>query len=344
MSAGVTHCGSPTGPSSVTRPAASIVRKAKHFSCPSSTGSVNSGVVMSAAFRAVAFGGVPRVTSYSGRRAPRLAPSTSPSASSRRARRPTRPAPAEPAAAAPRRCQIRRRAGVPRTRRPRSASSRRASRRRGGSRRTTRALRVSSLVSGGAPAARRGRVGRAHGDRSSIRLRRRHQLRRRRRRRAFERRRARRPRPDRSPPASSRHDWPPARSGAASCRSSPRSAARSLTAAGAGRSGASGGPFLPHADTPPDRPTRTTAAAVLGSRHLTGCTATSRRFARCRPACDRRRLASIDDRAAAELRRVKRDFVEQPLHHGVQPPRADVLGALVDERRAARRCARSRRR
>ena len=43
--------------------------------------------------------------------------------------------------------------------------------------------------------------------------------------------------------------------------------------------------------------------------------------------------ASIADRPAAELGRVERHLVEQPLQHGVQPARADVLGPLVDERR-----------
>src|SRR4029453_11960479 len=36
-----------------------------------------------------------------------------------------------------------------------------------------------------------------------------------------------------------------------------------------------------------------------------------------------------DDLLAAELRRVERHLVEQPLQHRVQPARADVLGALV---------------
>ncbi len=40
-----------------------------------------------------------------------------------------------------------------------------------------------------------------------------------------------------------------------------------------------------------------------------------------------------DDALRAEVRRVEAEILEQPLHHGVQPPRPDVRRAFVDPRR-----------
>ena len=42
---------------------------------------------------------------------------------------------------------------------------------------------------------------------------------------------------------------------------------------------------------------------------------------------------SIASRRSAQVRRVEADLLEQALHHGVEAPRADVLGARVHRRR-----------
>ena len=47
---------------------------------------------------------------------------------------------------------------------------------------------------------------------------------------------------------------------------------------------------------------------------------------------------------SAQVRPLERDLVEQLLHHRVQPARADVLGALVDDGREVGDAADRRRR
>ena len=43
--------------------------------------------------------------------------------------------------------------------------------------------------------------------------------------------------------------------------------------------------------------------------------------------------SSIEHALLGQVRPLEGDLVEQLLHHGVEPTRADVLGALVDDRR-----------
>ena len=99
-------------------------------------------------------------------------------------------------------------------------------------------------------------------------------------------------------------------------------------------SGGSGLPFLPHAATK----TATSDTAPSLRRARVASQDVARQVVAPRNVLEH----AIDvravhvDRAAVHLGRVEGYFVEQPLHHRVETPRADVLGALVDERRQLR--------
>ena len=114
-------------------------------------------------------------------------------------------------------------------------------------------------------------------------------------------------------------------------------------------SGGSGAPRLPqaviaterttrNAETPRSRAQATSASSAASAgldvsfvdQRMYG---TGLRSSRCRRASSSRSAASIVTSLLDEVGPLERDLVEQLLHHGVQPARADVLGPLVDDRR-----------
>src|SRR5687768_1105610 len=97
----------------------------------------------------------------------------------------------------------------------------------------------------------------------------------------------------------------------------------SVAAAGLRRSGGSGGAFLPQAG----RRMASAASARTGARRASQHIAAQ--VLVLNDAGERlAHVGGVDGQLhPGHVRRLERHLVEQPLEHGLQPPRADVLGA-----------------
>src|SRR5262249_2108819 len=122
------------------------------------------------------------------------------------------------------------------------------------------------------------------------------------------------------------------RSGTVICRYTVSPSRRAVTARGASGamfSGARGGPFLPQAGEKTDsrRQMRERTIRRIRLQNIAREILVLRN--RVEHAVD---VSGVDAQALVlQLGRVERHLVEQLFHDGVEPARADVLGAIVDE-------------